>query len=300
MKDFKGKTAVVTGAANGIGREMSLECARRGMNVVMADIDMEHLFSAEREVRALGAKTLAVRCDVTELDDWTALAKSAIETFGTVELLHSNAGVTALGDVVNIPEVDFDYCIQTNLYSTFFALKTFIPILRSQRKPAHIAVTASAAGIGTMPGMPAYYAAKHAVLGLCEPVYFDFQIWGDPIGMTILCPGMVQTSITSGDTRRPAKFAIDPNNPYYSGLVYQAGQQAAANDISIGLKPEEVVDELFRAIEEDRLYALPGRVNAGPYERRIALARNETQVDVWGWFGNFMKHDGIRYDDIEA
>ena len=300
MKEFKGGTAVITGAANGIGRALAKECARRGMNVVMADIDMGNLAQAEEEVRALGARTLAVRCDVTELDDWQALAKASIDTFGTVELLFSNAGVTALGDIVNIPEIDFDFCMQTNLYGTFYALKTFVPILRAQRKPAHIGITASAASIGTAPGMPAYYAAKHAVAGLCEPVYFDFLTWGDPIGMTILCPGMVKTSLNKCDTRRPEKFAIDWNNPYYTGLVYRSGQQATDNDISTGLEPEKVVDVFFKAIEDDRLYALPGRVDASLFEKRIAIARNEIRVDLMGWFGEFMKHDGVRHDDDAA
>lgn len=298
MKEFKGGTAVITGAANGIGRALALECARRGMNVVMADIDMVNLTLAEQEVQALGAQTLAVRCDVTELDDWSSLAKGALERFGTVELLFSNAGVTALGDIVSMPEIDFEFCLQTNLYGTFYALKTFIPILRAQKKQAHIGVTASAAALGTAPGMPAYYAAKHAVIGLCEPVYMDFLTWDDPIGMTIFCPSMVKTSLNRCDTRRPEKYAIDWDNPYYTGPVYQGGQQATDNDISTGIEPEEAVAVFFAAIEEERLYALPRNVNGNLFEKRLAVVRNETAVDIMGWYGDFMKHDGVRRDDM--
>ena len=159
MKEFKGGTAVITGAANGIGRALAKECARRGMNVVMADIDMGNLAQAEEEVRALGARTLAVRCDVTELDDWQALAKASIDTFGTVELLFSNAGVTALGDIVNIPEIDFDFCMQTNLYGTFYALKTFVP---SESRP-----------ISASPPPPPASAPRRA----CRPIMRPSTRW---------------------------------------------------------------------------------------------------------------------------
>ena len=202
MKEFKGNTALVTGAARGIGRAICRECARRGMNVVMADIDMEALAGAEDELRALGAPgAMAAHCDVTRLESVQELAGRALDRFGTVEMLFCNAGVTALGDVVNTPLRDFEFCIRTDLYSVFYFLRTFVPIMRSQRKPCHIEVTASAASFSCTPGMPIYHAAKQGVLGLCEPVYYDFLTWGDPIGMTILCPGMVKTDISSLSTR---------------------------------------------------------------------------------------------------
>ena len=292
MKEFKGNTALVTGAARGIGRAICRECARRGMNVVMADIDMEALAGAEEELRALGAPgAMAAYCDVTRLESVQELAGRALDRFGTVEMLFCNAGVTALGDVVNTPLRDFEFCIRTDLYSVFYFLRTFVPIMRSQRKPCHIEVTASAASFSCTPGMPIYHAAKQGVLGLCEPVYYDFLTWGDPIGMTILCPGMVKTDISSCDDRRPEQFKIDWNDPYYSGLVYQSGRQASVNDTSIGQSPEEVVEMFFKAIEDDRLYChtRPQLLDWADY--RLKVMRGQERYNI-GMFMDFMKHDG--------
>ena len=292
MKEFKGNTALVTGAARGIGRAICRECARRGMNVVMADIDMEALAGAEDELRALGAPgAMAAYCDVTRLESVQELAGRALDRFGTVEMLFCNAGVTALGDVVNTPLRDFEFCIRTDLYSVFYFLRTFVPIMRSQRKPCHIEVTASAASFSCTPGMPIYHAAKQGVLGLCEPVYYYFLTLGDPIGMTILCPGMVKTDISSCDDRRPEQFKIDWNDPYYSGLVYQSGRQASVNDTSIGQSPEEVVEMLFKAIEDDRLYChtRPQLLDWADY--RLKVMRGQERYNI-GMFMDFMKHDG--------
>lgn len=296
MKEFSGNTAVVTGAARGIGREICRECARRGMKIVMSDIDMETLEAALPEMLELGAPdAMAVYCDVTQLSSVENLAQKSVERFGTVEMLFCNAGVTALGDVVNTPVRDFEFCIKTDLYSVFYCLRTFVPIMRSQRKPCHIEVTASAASFTCTPGMPIYHAAKQGVLGLCEPVYYDFLIWGDPIGMTILCPAMVKTDISSCDDRRPDQFKIDWNDPYYSGLVYQSGRQASENDISNGQTPEEVVEMLFEAIEKDQLYChtQPKLLKLADY--RLKVMRGQARYNI-GMFSEFMKHDGSEWE----
>lgn len=292
MKEFKGNTALVTGAARGIGRAICRECARRGMNVVMADIDMETLKGAEEELTALGAPgVMTAYCDVTRLESVQELADAALKRFETVEMLFCNAGVTALGDVVNTPLRDFEFCIKTDLYSVYYFLRTFVPIMRAQRKPCHIEVTASAASFSCTPGMPIYHAAKQGVLGLCEPVYYDFLTWGDPIGMTILCPGMVKTDISSCDDRRPEQFKIDWNDPYYQGLVYQSGRQASVNDTSIGQSPEEVVDMLFEAIEDDRLYCHTRPQLLEWADFRLKVMRGQERYNI-GMFMDFMKHDG--------
>lgn len=302
MKDFKGKTAVVTGSAHGIGREICRECARRGMNVVTADIDMAALESVQAELLELGAPAvLPVLCDVTRLDSVQALAQASVERFQTVELLCCNAGVTALGDVVNTPMRDFEFCIKTDLYGVFYCLRTFIPIMRGQRNQCHIEVTASAASFSCTPGMPIYHAAKHGVLGLCEPVYFDFLTWGDTIGMTILCPGMVKTDISSCDDRRPEQFKIDWNEPYYNGPVYQGGRQASVNDTSNGQSPEEVVEMLFQAIENNQLYCHTRPQLLAYADFRLKVMRGQERYNI-GMFTEFMKHDGTNreVDSVEG
>ena len=292
MKEFRGNTAVVTSAAHGIGREICRECARRGMNVVIADIDMTALDSERDALLELGAlDVFSVYCDVSRLDSIQTLAEKTLERFGTVEMLFCNAGVTALGDVVSTPMRDFEFCIKTDLYSVFYCLRTFVPIMKGQHKPCHIEVTASASSLSCTPGMPIYHAAKQGVIGLCEPVYYDFKLCGDPIGMTLLCPAMVKTDISSCDDRRPEQFQIDWSDPYYSGAVYQGGRQASVNDTSIGQSPEEVVEMLFEAIEEDRLYChtRPDLLSLADF--RLKVMRGEARYNI-KMFEEFMRHDG--------
>lgn len=301
MKEFKGNTAVVTGAAHGIGKAICQECARRGMKLVMADIDMNALTALVPEMRQTGAPdVLSVYCDVTRLESVQNLAQKSLDRFGTVEMLFCNAGVTALGDVVNTPLKDFEFCIKTDLYSVFYFLRVFVPIMRSQRKPCHIEVTASAASFSCTPGMPVYHAAKQGVLGLCEPVYYDFLVWGDPIGMTILCPAMVKTDISSCDDRRPEQFKIDWNDPYYNGPVYQEGRKASVNDTSNGQSPEEVVEMLFEAIEENRLYCHTQPKLLALADYRLKVMRGQARYNI-AMFSDFMKHDGgdweVRFDE---
>jgi NAD(P)-dependent dehydrogenase (short-subunit alcohol dehydrogenase family) len=95
MKDFKGKVAVITGAASGIGYGLAERCAKEGMKVVLADIEIDALSQAEKGIKALGVETLAVKTDVSKAADIEALAKKTLETFGAVHLLFNNAGVGA-------------------------------------------------------------------------------------------------------------------------------------------------------------------------------------------------------------
>ena len=283
MKDFKGKTAVVTGAARGIGLSICKELAKRGANIVMADIDYDKLLESENEIKNIGAKTSAIRVDVTEYDDIAKMKNEALEKFGTVELLFNNAGVTALGDIVHMPIVDFDFCVKTNLYSTYYGMREFIPQMLKQKNECHIANTCSLAGLYTDPGMPAYYAAKHAVIGLSEAVYRDFITYGANIGLTILCPGMVRTDIASCDDRRPEKFKVDKSNPYYSSEVYLSAKQTSYRNTTVaGQDPDEVAEILFDAIEHNRLYAVCRKQLVEHIYERYLVAKDEAEFYP-GW-----------------
>lgn len=296
MKEFKGKTAVITGAARGIGFEIAKECARRGMNVVLADIDENQLDMTENYIRNMGTSTLSVICDVSEYRQVEALSIAATDKFNTVDMLFNNAGVSALGDIVSMPLTDWEFCIHIDLFGPFYGVKAFLPIMKAQKSRCHIVNTSSAAGLFAVPGMPAYYAAKFGVVGLSQSLYMSLKKENENIGVTVLCPGLVRTEFNTCDERRPEKFRIDWSNPYYSGDIYKAGKQATDNDISKGAPPELVVKRLFAGIEKEQLYVLMvdgtfDNKRLGIYmKKKVNVILGEDNPDL-SVFGDFLKHE---------
>lgn len=289
MKEFKGKNAVVTGAARGIGFALCKELARRGANVLMADIDEAKLQESVATIRAMGVEAIGMRCDVTEYDDIVAMKDKALEAFGSVELLFNNAGVTALGDIVHMPVIDFDFCMKTNVYSMYYGMRVFMPVMIAQKTECHIINTSSIAGLYTDPGMPAYYAAKHATIGLSEAAYYEMLYYNENFGtdmcLTILCPGMTNTDIASCDDRRPEKFKVDKNNPYYSSDVYLNGKRDSVRNTGHGQDVQVVVDTAFKAIEEKRIYAICIPQLIQFINKRAIVCRGEREYTLpgWGW-----------------
>ncbi|WP_333638053.1 SDR family NAD(P)-dependent oxidoreductase [Tissierella praeacuta] len=256
MKDFKGKVAVITGAAHGIGHALAKEAAMKGMNLVLADIDYDYLKKVEEEVAEIGAEVLSIKVDVTEFEQVKALGDKTIERFGKVDLFFNNAGVVVSGYVWDLPIEDIDYIIQSNIYSVLYGMKVFIPIMMKQDKECYIVNTASAAGLLTTPNMPTYHMTKHANVALSESVNYQLQKIGSKIKMSVFCPGYIQTDLDNCDLRRPERFKIDNNEPYYSSAEYKAGLERAHFVIRTGIPIDSVGMSVFKAIEEEQFYIL--------------------------------------------
>ncbi|MDF2856901.1 MAG: short-chain dehydrogenase/reductase [Neobacillus sp.] len=256
MKDFKGKTAVITGAGNGFGAEFAKECATREMKLVLADIDQADLHRTEELVAALGAEVVAVVTDVSVYEEVEQLAKTAIDTFGSVDLLFNNAGVVVPGPIWEIPAKDFDWIMSVNVNGIFYGLRAFIPIMMKQGTPCHIVNTASVAGLISTPGMVAYHTSKHASVALSETTYLSLQAMNSKINMSVFCPGFVQTDLHHCDRHRPERYAITAEEPYYQSTSFKAGLERARQVIETGIPIDSIGMSVFTAIEDEKFYIL--------------------------------------------
>ncbi len=206
MKDFNGKTAVVTGAASGIGKALSLAFAGRGANIVMADVEAASLEAARSEVAATGAEAIGVPTDVTKEDQVEALADTAWDRFGAVHVVCNNAGVLIRGSMLDADRKDWEWILGVNLWGVIHGVRAFAPRMAASGEEGHIVNTASEAGHFAGDGYSVYNTSKFAVVGLTESLARDLR--NTKIGVSMLCPGQVETGIFT-NTNRPSDFQKD-------------------------------------------------------------------------------------------
>ena len=241
MRSFRGKTAVVTGAASGIGLALAQKCARAGMKVVMADVDARRL----REASVPGA--LKVRTDVSRLADVNKLADAAWRRFGAVHLLFNNAGIAEYGPVWELPPERWKRVLGVNLYGVIHGCSVFVPRMLEQKGAAHIVNTASMAGLVTPPGAGAYSVSKHGVVALSEALVQDLAAQGARIGVSVLCPGWVATRLLA---------SVRGADPVMRMLVAH------------GRSAESVAEQALQAVREGRFYVLTHPEMAPAVRRR--------------------------------
>jgi NAD(P)-dependent dehydrogenase (short-subunit alcohol dehydrogenase family) len=195
---IEGAVAVVTGGASGIGRGTALELARRGADVVIADVHDLRMEEVRKEIEALGRRGLMVHCDVSLDSDVEHLRREVLEEMGRVDILMNNAGVALLGPPETVPSEDWDWILQINLMGPVRGVRAFLPHMMA-RGSGYIVNTASVAGLyayhwDTIP----YITAKHGVVGFTE----GLKLYVEPHGIkvSVLCPGLVTTNI--GDSAR--------------------------------------------------------------------------------------------------
>ncbi len=256
MQEFKGKVAVITGAASGSGDGIACRCAQAGMKVVLADVEDGALAKAEQDLRATGAEVLAVHTDVSRLADVEALARQTLAAFGGVHLLFNNAGVGAGFTIWDTSLADWQWVIGVNLWGVIYGLHVFVPIMLAQGSEGHIVNTASIAGL--LPYHPAapYQVTKFAVVGLSENLYQSLAAMHAKIKTSVLCPGWVNTRILNSGRNRPAEYpdasAGQPASPEALAIFEQMRQA-----VESGMTPAEVAEHVFKAIRAEQFYILP-------------------------------------------
>jgi NAD(P)-dependent dehydrogenase (short-subunit alcohol dehydrogenase family) len=258
MKDFKGKVAVVTGAASGMGLAFAHKFADEGMNVVLADIESEPLAMAEAAITAKGAKALAVRTNVMHEDEVNRLADRAFAAFGNVHVVCNNAGVAsdAGAPVWDQPLSSWEWVLGVNLMGVLYGIRAFVPRMIENGEEGHIVTTASLAGLLTSANP--YGVSKHGAVCLAEGLYKEFKTRGLKLSASVLCPGWVDTNILDSGRNRPQEYgpAVD-----FATLPGEARQaiDAVRGLLKGGFAPSEIADQVFAAIRDDQFYIIPSQ-----------------------------------------
>lgn len=275
MKDFKGKVAVITGAASGIGYALAEKCVQNKMKVVMADIEEDALYNAASEMRARGAEISAVVTDVSNVDDVKGLADKSIEAYNRVDLLFNNVGVAAGASLWESTLNDCRWVIGANLWGILHCVRQFIPIMLEQGTPAHIVNTASVGGFSTYHPSALYQLTKHGVVALSEQLFHDLTIRNANIKISVLCPGFVDTKIMDAERNRPQKYN---NEPSKDDPVPRSDKEEAAfrQMIKAGMKPSKVADIVFQAIEAEKFYIFTHPELKGIVKDRMDAILNES------------------------
>ena len=259
MKSMMGGVAVVTGGGSGLGRAMAQEAARRGMKVVIADVQAEAMNDVVDELQRSGAEAIGVLTDVTSGESVEALARATEMKFGPVNLVFNNAGVALAGPIWESTEKDLKWMLAVNVEGVANGVRSFTPrMLAAAATDASyegcIVNTASMAGLVTAPGMGIYSVSKHAVIAISELLYHDLDLVGSQVTAAVLCPSYVTTNIAHCYRTRPSDM-INGNGPTKAQLATQA---ISAKDLANGsLTAEEVAAITFKAIEMDQFYIYP-------------------------------------------
>ena len=256
ISDFKGKTAVLTGAGSGFGLECARIGARLGMNLVLVDVQQDALDKAQAEIEATGAAVLARRVDVSSAAEMEALAAAVQQRFGAPHFVFNNAGVGSGGLIWENSVQDWDWVMGVNVWGVIHGVRLFTPMMleAARQDPqwrGHIVNTASMAGMLAPPNMAVYNVSKHAVVALTETLYQDLRLVTDQVHCSLLCPYFVPTGIHKSHRNRPSDLANDAP-PTQSQMIAQAMISKAVT--SGKLTATEIAERTFDAIRRDAFY----------------------------------------------
>lgn len=280
ISDFKGKTAVLTGAGSGFGLECARIGARLGMNLVLVDVQQDALDKASAEVQAAGAAVLARRVDVSKAAEMDALAAAVRERFGAPHFVFNNAGVGAGGLIWENSVADWEWVLGVNVMGVAHGIRVFTPMMlaAAAADPAyrgHITNTASMAGLLNAPNMGIYNASKHAVVSMSETLYQDLALVTDQVSASVLCPFFVPTGINKSERNRPG--ALPAAKPTRSQLIGQAMSDKAVGSGKVSAA--EVAQKVFDAVAASQFYVYSHPKAIGSVQVRmedVMLQRNPT------------------------
>ncbi len=255
METFEGGTAVVTGGASGLGLAMATRFAEAGMNIVLGDIEAEPLAMAEASIAAKGVKVMPVRTDVAKSEDVEALAVKSYERFGKVNIICNNAGIGGSpGAMWELSEQDWKWVIDVDLWSVIHGVRSFVPRMIASGEEAHVVNTASVAGLVSGAVGGPYTVAKFGVVALSEQLYYELGRTGHNIGVSVLCPGFVNTNIYDSGRNRQAEYGDSENTPTPEGEQRRAMLNAMRNTM---MQPAEIGELVFEAVSSRNLYIIP-------------------------------------------
>lgn len=239
MSELTGKTAVVTGAASGIGLGLTRACLARGMSVMLSDVDSTALVATVAELADQGGRVSGVAADVRSAGEVASVRDTALTEFGSVHLVCNNAGVGFTKPMLETQSADWDLVIDINVRGVVNGIDAFLPLMLDQGS-GHISATSSLSGLVGDPGLSLYNASKFAVAGLMEALGLELLEQDNDVSASVLCPGPVATqlAVTSAATTGS-----------------HIGQDAA-DYLARGMAPDEVGEMAIAQIEEGRFWLI--------------------------------------------
>jgi len=248
MDTFTGRTAVVTGAASGIGRALAERFAAEGMRVALADVEEAPLEAATKVLRDRGAEVVSLVTDVSDGDQVDALAATVAASFGPVHVLCNNAGVGAGGLLSELSTADWQWVLGVNLWGVIHGIRAFLPGMLAHGEAGHIVNTASLAGHVAGPFMGPYSASKFAVVAISETLHHELTMTQANVRASVLCPGWVNTNIDRAERNRPR--ALGGRDAGGDDPRAQLLRQVLAS----GIAPDAVAEQVLGAIRDERFW----------------------------------------------
>ena len=259
MREFAGKTAVITGGASGMGYAFAERFAAEGMNVVLGDIEADALQAAVTRLEQQERNVLGVEVNTMQRDSLVRLRDEALARFGKIHVLCNNAGVTSREDgglgpgirerpVWEVPDSTWDWVMGVNFYGVLYGLQVFVPAMLEHGETGHIVNTASLAGL--IPGGSAYGVSKHGVLTLTEGLWHHLRNQEANVSASVLCPGFVNTQIAEAERNRPQEFGEK---------IGSTEEQRQVTEVLLGggMPAADVASLVWEAMVNDQLYVLP-------------------------------------------
>lgn len=257
----RGKVAVVTGGASGIGLALAERCLAEGMQVVIGDYEEAALAETAARLGVLGVQT-----DVRSPESLRALAAAAMDRFGALHLLCNNAGVSVMTGLGSLTADDWRWVFDVNLFGTVHGVATFLPLLKANAEGGHILNTVSMSGLYTVRAQAAYAASKAAVLSFSETLRLELDAEGGKVGVTAACPGPVRTNIRTSIRNRGDDYGPTGRNPADPDIHERAFRVQLPDGVMI--EAQEVADLAFDAVRRGEFWVITHPDLMDPVEAR--------------------------------
>jgi NAD(P)-dependent dehydrogenase (short-subunit alcohol dehydrogenase family) len=281
VESLTGKTAVITGGASGMGRAFADRFAAAGMRVVLADIEQGALDAAVEELRATGATAIGVRTDVSSEADMRALADRAIAELGPVNVVCLNAGVAGgNGPIETLTAADWQWTLGVNLWGIIHGIGAFLPHLK-EHGDGHVVITASIAGLTSFPGAAPYNTTKHAAVAIAETMFAELRDAGSTVGVSCLCPGIVQTRIMDSERNRPEELRR-PHIPAEPTAEQMQMHKVVLDIFGQAKPPHEVADLVHDAVLAKRFWVFTDEVYTPAIHDRLDSIRDAADPPATG------------------
>jgi len=244
LQDYRGKTAIVTGAASGIGFGIARALAEAGMNIVLADIQADKLAGARSAIEALGVAAIGVTVDVSDADSVAAAGRAAVGKFDKLHVAVNNAGVAMHGTkLLDLGLDEWRWVVGVNVMGAIHGIRSFVPLIRQHGEGGHVVNTASISGFFVREGanQGAYSMSKYAAVALSEAL--EQELAGSGIGVSVLCPGGTNTNLFASAALRPAHFG---------GPCSREAQEKRT--LAAGRPPEEIGRRVVQGMRDGAFY----------------------------------------------